>query len=188
MIIISAGHKLISKGACNGDVCEYDLAIEWIDIISSILETALVPHQVVPTGSLTSKVEFINNHNAIAAMELHFNSNVNAKGSETLYYPKSTKGKELSDMVQTGFENADIFQPNRGSKEAWYKMDQPGVVDYVGDVEGDEKIDYFVRKTNCTAVIVEPDFISNLDNIDQHQFEGCLTIANALTIFYYKYK
>ena len=180
MILISAGHNPSAKGACNGDICEWDIAINWIEIISKHLTIADVPNRIVPTGKLSDKVSFINSKKPDIAIELHFNSNINAAGSETLYYPGSKKGKELASTIQGEFVNNCIFMPDRGIKEGWYKMDRPGIVDYSGDVDGDETIDYFLRKTSCTAVIVEPQFIYNLKNIEQHESLGCLSIATGL--------
>lgn len=143
---------------------------------------------MVPTGSLTSKVNFINSKDAVVAAEIHFNSNVRAKGSETLYAPGSEKGKELALAIQEQFKARGIFQPDRGAKEGWYRLDRPKVIDYKGDVEGDEVINYFLRATYCPSVIVEPEFISNRETIDKWFFEGCDAIAQALLDFYKKYK
>lgn len=175
MILLSTGHNPDAKGACNGNICEWDIATEWVEEISRILDIALIPNMIVPTGSLKEKVNFINEKNSFIAMELHFNSNIKAHGSETLYCPGSTKGKELADIIQKQFMMNEIFQPNRGSKEGWYKMDK------------NNPPDYFLRKTNCVSIIVEPDFISNLDNIEKHRRLGCLSIANGLSQYFYKY-
>lgn len=187
MIILSAGHYPSKPGACNDNgTCEHELATEWVAYIKDLIET-YIDVEVTPTGSLTNKVAFINSFKECKiAVEIHFNSNVNAKGSETLYHPTSKNGKQLAEMIQDEFEGANIYQPNRGIKEGWYRMDRPNIVDYAGDVEGDETIDYFLRKTRPIAVIVEPDFISQLDRINDDTELGCRAIADAIIKFYHR--
>lgn len=187
MILLSAGHYPNSPGACNGDYCEYPVAVRWVDRIKDILGDS-VDVDVVPTGTLTEKVKYINSRPATAAVEIHFNANIKAYGSETLYAPGSTKGKALAESIQHQFQIRNIFQPNRGAKEGWYRMDRPGIVDYVGDVDGDEVIDYFLRATKCPAVIVEPEFIYNKDRIEQWFFEGCDAITQGILEWYQRIK
>ena len=175
MILLSAGHNPKAKGACNVDVCEWDIATEWVEEISRQLNIALIPNIIVPTGKLQEKIDFINSKKPTIAMELHFNSNVIAHGSETLYYPGSKKGKELADLIQKEFSMNEIFQPNRGSKEGYYQMNP------------DNPPDYFLKKSSCTAVIVEPDFMYNIDNIYNNKQLGCISITAGLSKFYYKY-
>lgn len=184
MIVLSAGHHEARKGACNGSVCEWDIATQWVATIKSYINPFFESY-IVESGTLPNKISQINHIPDVKlAVELHFNSNVNAQGSECLYYPGSESGKELSDMILKEFEHIDLFQPNRGSKEGWYKMDSPGVVDYAGDVDGDESIDYFLRKSKCTAVIVEPQFIYHMDDIMNNSVEACRAIADGIIKFY----
>ena len=56
-------------------------------------------------------------------------------------------------------------------------MDSPHQIDYDGDIEGDETVDYFLRKTNCPAIIVEPDFISQIKTITEKRCGGATMIA-----------
>lgn len=183
MILLSAGHNPTSRGTHNGDVYEHDLAVPWVQRVFEILEHQ-APVEIVPTGSLREKVEYINSRPATIAVEIHFNANLNAAGSESIYFPTSKKGRDLALMVQEQFGIRNIFQPDRGVKEGWYRMDKPGVVDYAGDVDGDESFLYFVKATKCTSVIIEPEFIYNLDTIKSNMCRGCDAIAQALLEFY----
>jgi len=183
MIFISGGHHPKAKGAAFGDFNEYDEASKWIHILSEIMSESL--YIIVPTGGLRSKVDFINRSITTGtgphlAIEIHFNSDPShgGKGSETLYYPKSEYGHELADRIQK--QLSIIYPPNRGAKEGWFGMDRPGVVDYPNDVDGDEKPDYFLRKTNCPALIIEPEFIHNQDKIVEARNAGCHVIAQTL--------
>jgi len=187
MILLSAGHNSDKRGACNGDYCEHENATKWVNYIQKLIKPFILT-KIVPSGRLVDKVGYINSiQECDIAVEIHFNSNVNAKGSESLYHPNSKKGKELAENIQDEFENANIFQPNRGVKEGWYKMDHPDVIDYNGDVKGDEVIDYFLRRTRPVAVVIEPDFISQKDRIEEDMELGCRAIADALIKFYHRH-
>ena len=170
-IIISAGHNPQKVGACNGDFCEYPVATDWIKEIHSLIEP-IYPCIIVPTGTLTSKVTFINSHpEAVVAVELHFNSNVNAEGVEALHHPRSKNGKILAEMFCDGFEKRGLFLPNRGAKIGYYQMNP------------DKPIDFFLRMTNPVACILEPDFISQKRRIVENKEEACYAIANILIDF-----
>lgn len=186
MIAISAGHHVGARGATVGDFSEYPETLKWAELIWNNIRRLYGKENsmLVPVGTLPKKVEFINRAVAMVgcqlAVEVHFNSapGGGAKGSETLYHPGSTKGKVAAEIVQDGL--AQIFKPDRGVKEGWYRMDRPGVVDYHGDVDGDEKPDYFLRATDCPAIIIEPEFIQNRITILHWREKACEIIAHKL--------
>jgi len=170
VIILSAGHNPQAKGAEWGMQNEYDVAQRWIQEILLYIEGHGFQVYLVSTGTLPEKVaevnEFVSAHNlsgnSIAA-ELHFNAagRQYIEGNETLYYPGSIRGRELAETYNKSFfaaAKAEVVK-DRGVKEGWYKMDRPGVIDYAGDVDGNEKPDYWLRKTNCPALILEPCFL-----------------------------
>jgi len=174
MILLSAGHNPQLKGACNGSLCEWDIATEWIKLIHEMIEE-IIPCKIVPTGTIISKVKYINSiPECKLAMELHFNSNVNAKGSECLHHPNSEGGKEVCELILQEFEDQNIFQPNRGAKVGYYRMDPQQLVDY------------FLRKTKPVALIVEPQFISQKDDISLNTYDGCRSIADGLMKYYFE--
>jgi hypothetical protein len=182
MILISAGHHEAAQGAQFKGCTEWKEAVKWKDLI---IET-IGAHKShgVPSGTLSEKVKFINERHPWMAVEIHFNAAVDStgknigRGCETLYHPGSVKGKIIAEEVQ-GFLH-QLFPPDRGAKEGWYKMDRPGQVDYPGDVDGDETIDYFLRKTSCPAVIIEPEFIHHTISYQHKRTHGCELIAAAL--------
>ena len=184
-VLLSAGHYPEAPGACHpakdkGGFCEHAEAQKWVKVLASILESQCEV-EIVPTGKLGSKVSWINAQpDTDVVLEIHFNAcgGCPAKGSESLYFPGSTRGKKIAQMVQR--ELSKVFPPNRGAKEGWYGMDRPGVKDYPGDVEGDETPDYLLRKTKAVACIVEPEFIHNQKTIEQNREEGCIAIAAAV--------
>lgn len=173
-IYLSAGHNPDAQGATYNGVSEYDLTPKWAKAVFTILTNDGYPCKLVPTGSLTSKVAFINRGGIpTLALEIHFNSNIEAHGSACLHYPGSKKGIELATNILTEFEKNAIFQPNRGPKEGWYR--DSGIVDY------------FLRATHCPSVIVEPEFIRNLDIIEREFHKGTQSIAQGIKNYYDKH-
>jgi len=181
MILVSAGHHALAKGATWQNWNEYDEAKTWRDDIVHTLEHHAAP---VPSGLLRDKVKFINQVDPALAIEIHFNSAKNMRGHhvgsgcESLYKPEDHRSRHAAQQLQMAM--AEVFQPSRGAKEGWYRMDFPGRVDYHGDVDGDEKIDYFLRATNCPAVILEPEFIHRMKIVHTGKGLCCLAICNAL--------
>lgn len=180
MIFLSAGHYPDSPGACFFDFCEHAEAFKWVTKISFLIRqqthVATVPGVLLP-----EKIKWINEFNSEPgdlAVEIHFNSNVDAKGCETLYCPGSEKSMKAAGIIQGSLES--LFTPGRGIKEAWYKMDRPGHIDYPGDINGDEKLDAFIKNTKPPAIIIEPDFISQRSRIEQNRDSACVVLADAI--------
>lgn len=207
MILLSAGHTPEAPGACAGSFCEHAEAMEWVKRIAWQLRHDMEV-QVIPSAPLAiykrdangktvkdengrpivigGKVLEINDAHARRpahlAVEIHFNSAPGhaGKGSETLYCPGSVKGKRAADIVQRRL--GATMLPDRGVKEGWYRMDRPDHVDYVGDVDGDEKIDYFLKATDPIALIVEPEFIHNRQMIHAYRDLACVEIAFGINL------
>ncbi len=157
MIFLSAGHYPSAPGAKWERFVEHDEAIVWRDMLHDGLASLSM---VVPTGVLKTKVDFINERSMSGdvAVEVHFNaardSNDNpiGRGCETLYYPGSIRGERIAVAIQKVM--AEFFPPNRGAKEGWYRMDPS------------RGADFFLAKTKCAAVIIEPEFVHRSDVIN----------------------
>ncbi len=184
-VAVSAGHNPEAKGAKWRGDSEYDVTVPWqAELIKQINELETVEHlylrpQFVETGSLRHKVEQINKVNGDLAIEIHFNAGAKTNGCETLFAPDSKVGKSWAQMVHVHLARA-MGNKNRGVKEGWYKMDQPGVVDYDGDVDGDEHPDYFLSKTRMPALILEPEFMYSIHNAKDKMVEACAAIVVAI--------
>ena len=182
MILVSAGHHPYGKGACYRNFCEYDEAKVWQSLLVNFIGSGAM---AVPTGVLKEKVKFMRQYpNATLAVEIHFNAAVRwvdkdgdgvydegedehmGRGSETLYYPGSKKGKAAAEHVQTTL--GEIFKPNRGAKEGWYKMNP------------EFGPDYFLARTRCTALIIEPEFIHRSALIQVTRERACKALAKTL--------
>jgi len=173
MIYISAGHHSLKKGASFEEFYEHDEALVWVDLLVCHLKDIAVR---VPPGVLKEKVKFINEGKAKIAIEVHFNSAIDSngnrvgKGSETLYYPGSEKGLSLAKAVQLVL--ARHFPPSRGVKEGWYRMDKR------------KGPDYFLARTKCPAIIIEPEFVHRKEIIRSKRSNACEDLAHALREYY----
>jgi len=168
LILLSAGHYPEAKGAGYNDHYEHDEAVIWSSQIANLIRGRMMV-DIVPTGQLSSKIEWINKQrDAVLLCEIHFNSDEYKKqrGSETLYCPGSVKGKAAAQIVQKYL--GGIFPPNRGAKEGYYQMDK---------TKGPDAI---LAKTNCVALIVEPEFIYNYIVIEDRRHAACAALADAL--------
>jgi len=172
MILISAGHFPERPGVCFGSFCEHGEACTWaINIVENLISLGQ-DAELVPSGVLKEKIEFINSINPLFAVEIHFNSyNILSDvdlvgGSRSLYLPGSEIGALLASNIQ--IELAKAFKPDLGICEGWYR--------------GNTKrgADYFLDKTECTSVIIEPEFIHRKATIERNRSEACLNISKAI--------
>lgn len=169
-IFISAGHKNDSDGAnFKEEFFEHSEAVIWRNIICELL--AIEP---VPVGTLKDKIKYINSKSTkdSVAIEIHFNSAMNkkkeyvGKGCETLHYPNSKNGIVLANKIHG--QIAASFYPDRGIKVGYYQMNTK------------KPIDYFLAKTKCPSIIIEPEFIHRNDLIIRNRGTCCRNIARAL--------
>lgn len=184
MIFLSPGHHPSKPGAVFNGFAEHDEAVRWVECLYAHLASGSAVK--VPALPLTQKVPFINSRltPASIAVEVHFNAakiwkdeNGNDKvdegemvnvgrGCETLFFPGSVEGEELAIAVQTSM--AGVLPPNRGVKEGWYRMDPK-----FGP-------DYFLEKTKCPSIIIEPEFIHRKELIQTNMERCCAVISDAL--------
>lgn len=177
-IFISAGHTPTRPGACDNGFCEYDEAERWQNIICSDLLKLEAEYFRVPTGTITEKANYINSRadRLDVAVEIHFNSfapqynyHKKVEGCETLYYPFSERGKRVARILQDAMVAAHKFTDERGIKEGWYRQDKEA-----------GKIIYILRKTICTCIILEPEFIQHKDEIQAMREDVCAALASTL--------
>ena len=171
MIFLSAGHYPSRPGAGFEGFFEHDEAMLWaVRIHASLCGVSCI----VPVGVLKEKIAFINNRldGDDFALEIHFNSAKDkdgkhiGRGCETLYYPGSKTGKPFAQTINDAM--AKHMEPNRGIKEGWYRMNK------------DNGPDFFLARTACPAIIIEPDFIHRKKRIQDAREACCIEIAEAL--------
>lgn len=197
VLILSIAHYPERSGASWQGMREHDESVKWVNFIYGRLSkyTDITTH-LVGIGKLGDKVAQVNKLVdqtrvmravvPILAVELHFNSTgpTFVSGNETLYYPGSVTGRNAAMQFNDEFTDyaADVYGlhvKDRGAKEGWYRMDRPGIKDYAGDVDGDETPDYFLRKTKCTSLILEPHFMCELEGMDNWD-QSAISVAEAL--------
>lgn len=168
MILVSAGHYPSRQGASFNQFYEYPQATIWAAMILEELKSQDVECRYVPTGKLAEKILFINEQHATLAIDIHFNADIGrrGKGCETLHYPDSKNGIEAAGLIQS--KMSDVMGNDRGIKAGYYRMDKTNGVDY------------FLAKTNCTALIIEPEFIHNRDDIIDKRKSCCEAIAKGI--------
>ena len=186
-LLLSAGHYPARTGASWKGTKEHDVAVKWVDEIADYLTWKGVNVVQIASKPLKDKVQNVNSwtlSDDCIAVELHFNSAgaTYVQGNETLYYPNSKAGKSIATTYNSRFIQSAMawVVKDRGIKEGWYKMDRPGIIDFYGDKDGDEMPDYWLRKTACPALILEPVFMCQLDDIGNEWVEVAHSIADAL--------
>lgn len=154
-IILFPGHSPENIGANNGELKENKLAIDLCELITTEFEKNNFPyifhivHGDTQTEYLKERIritkDIYNHEKNIIAVSIHFDSsdNRNAKGSHCIYYPKSTKGKQIAEKISDRL--VKIF-PGRSQKTVARKL-------------------YFLRHTPCPACLIETCFISNDDDM-----------------------
>lgn len=193
-VVLTAGHDPSASGARFPQtgvplIVEHDEALLWVARIAEAFRALGGDAVVAPSASIEKLERTIAWINALApkaeaAVEIHFNDARTAdgrqvgRGCETLYHPDSKRGEAIALAIQGVL--GDLLPPNRGAVHGWLKGDRPGVVDYPGDHDGDEKLGGYLVQTNCPAVIVEPEFVVNHAKIRQHRDAACVGIAQAL--------
>lgn len=171
MILLSAGHFPEKPGACFESFCEFDEADRWVNRIIELVND----HRVirVPPTPLKGKVAFINARESQLAIELHFNSAVNAAGEHigsgacVLHHPNSSNGISFAELFFGVVE--PIFGKHwNGVMPGWYRMD--------------EKFgpDFFLDRTRCPAIIIEPEFIHNKETILKYREVTCHNLAQTI--------
>ena len=157
-VAISLGHRPARPGYKIKQISEYSELAPLVGYLIQRLSQKGILAYIIGTGILQNKVAHINRLKADLAVEVHLNAG-GGHGAETLYCPGSSTGKRLDQDVQD--QIVLLGMRDRGVKEGWFRMDKPGVKEHSKDIEGDEKKDYFLEKTNCPAIIIEPYFLDN---------------------------
>lgn len=151
MLYVSAGHNPGAEGATGNGVTEHSLAVKWVNTLHRHLK-GRVEYTIVPVGTLSSKIRFINKtaRPNDLAVEIHFNAAPGrvGVGSETLYHPDSIRGRHAAEALQRGLELNGLALPNRGAKEGWYH-----------GAEGKHTALAFLEDTRCVSLVLEPAFV-----------------------------
>lgn len=167
-VFLAAGHYPAQPGAGHEGFFEHDEAVRWVARLLALDDEATGFIVAVPTGDLKSKVRFVNQRTQPGdiAVEIHFNAATDAAGQRigdgcvTLYNPGSELGRALAEDVQKAL-CAAMQNRDRGVVEGWYR----------GNRERGGY--YFLERTDCPAVILEPEFIHHKDVITGRREAAC---------------
>jgi len=161
-IALVVGHKASSPGACNNNrnICEFPfndaLVQELASRVSNKYEVEVVYRDTY--RGLPSKVNALYPDFIVS---FHCNAfNKKATGTETLYYHKSTKGKQMAEIFQKNMIGA-LGLTNRGIKA----------------LTAEDRGGYLLRYTKAPCIIIEPFFIDNDSDYDIviNKYEGFLS-------------
>ena len=131
---------------------------------------------------LNKTIRQVNAHNCVCAIEIHHNSvwNKEVRGGMAIYWDTSVKGKRLSDMIAwqlqfmpqgIGFDGVKKHWVNK--QREYYHVGSLSTIRHIGRRLA------FLSKTKVPAVIVEPGFMSNWDDL-QFCMKHCVEIARAI--------
>jgi len=161
-IAIDCGHN--PPGDLGSTSSEYKLAefVEAHRIVSYVYrELYEKGFQIVNFAErLKTKVQIVNKSKPDIAIEVHLNScsDVKQRGALCMYYP-SQKSRDLARFILKEIGNVSAVGIIGSAL-----IKKRGV--YVGNFRLDPSypILYFLRKTKCPAVVVEPLFLSNTED------------------------
>lgn len=146
-ICLDPGHSgPFEPGACSGGCTEAELTLRIARFTKEELE--LRGHEVrltregsIENSELAWRAELSNSWSADLFLSIHCNSaeRVDAEGTETYHYPRSTHGTWLACCIQFRLTDA-LLTEDRGVKIANFQV---------------------LRETDCPAVLIECGFISN---------------------------
>ncbi len=153
-IALVVGHSEKSRGAYNEDMNVHEyflneaLAKDTADLIN--LEPTLEAIIIYRKNGYNKLPEDINKHNPDLIICFHHNSSGNktVQGTETLYYHRSTKSKELAFEVQKQMVNVLGFR-NRGIK----------------GVDSEDRGAYVLKYTKAPCILIEPYFMSDTEGM-----------------------
>jgi N-acetylmuramoyl-L-alanine amidase len=185
-VVLDAGHGGDDPGKVGVDgVLEKDINLSLVYQIKAYLEaedvTVLLTREgdegLYGTGEankkradLEKRCEKIENWAPDAVISIHQNSYHEEAicGPQVFYYAKSEEGKELAEIIQTGFDRVLGDQNTREAK---------GNEDY-----------YLLLHTSCPVVIVECGFLSNWEEctiLQDNDYQDQLAWAIHLSILQY---
>lgn len=160
------GQKTDDPGAVYYGIEEHRVCQDIVDMVRILCADFGGVHVYpVTVGTLEEKVNQINRLNFDYAIEIHLNAfeNPDTTGSEVLYQGGSKTEQRLAEHYAS-YLSGVLHTRNRG-------------------VKGVNK--YFLRETNCPAIITEAEFLSNpqiAEGLTKGFLRQCIAFAHAKAI------
>lgn len=162
MVVLSVAHSWSSYGAINRRVWlkEYDVSQRATEAAAAVLKQHSCPVCVIdvgdnpPSAYARIKTEVINAINPSIAVEIHCNASDDQRANygEVIHHPSSPIGLRAAVTV------ADHLRDTLGSTKH-HPWPMRGAREW--SLEHDKHQFFFLKDTNCPAIIVEGVFISN---------------------------
>ena len=168
-IAVSVGHNARRPGHKEHNVSEYSEMVVVAGLLVQGLQMQGHNAFLVGARPLDQKVSQVNNPRCDCAIELHLNKG-GGVGFETLYMNGSAKGKALACHVHKAV--SPLLGRDRGVKVGWHHQDQS-----LG-------MNYFLKATNCPAIITELYFLDNAGERELYtgNIEWCQKIAGRIAV------
>lgn len=167
-VALVIGHKQMSGGANSyNHITEFEYNEELVGMVASDLADTNIEVLIFHRKVYRDLPNEINEQKPDLVISFHCNAfNTEATGSETLYYHKSIKGKEIADKFQKSIHRC-LGLVNRGIKPK----------------TTEERGGYLLRYTDAPCILLEPFFIDNpLDFSVGTELKNDLSLAIAETI------
>ena len=173
MICIDAGHGGNDPGATNKGLKEKDIVLDISKKIRDILKywgyETMLTRNTDEFIELGKRADIANELNAELFVSVHINaaSTSNADGIETYHYPGSVSGIDLAEVIQDNLIK-NTTESNRGVKEAEFVV---------------------LEETKMPAVLVELDFITNSNSVEELKYDyidfiKAYSVAEAIKNYY----
>lgn len=172
-VAISTGHSEKDSGAIaiNG-ITEYSLNVPLVENITLFKNKHIVWHSVDKKCEkygypkhLLCTVKQINKGNYDCCIEVHHNAcnNPDVRGGMVIYWDTSIEGKKLAQCID---KQMDILTKRLvlTPREMW-KAQKKYYHRDIATLRHLKRRLYYLKYTNCPAVIIEPGYISNVDDL-----------------------
>jgi N-acetylmuramoyl-L-alanine amidase len=162
-VVLVVGHSENERGASsktNPVRTEYNFNKKVAENVAPLVSQFCNCHIIFREDGLKDVVKKVNAINPNLAISLHCNAfNGKASGSEVLYFKGSAMGNCLASLMLKQIHKA-LGLRNRGIKER--SLEQRG--------------GYFLGKTKCWAILLEPFFIDNVSDLNRadEQYEDLI--------------
>jgi N-acetylmuramoyl-L-alanine amidase len=183
-ICIAAGHTPDWVGCSKNGIKEYTTCRRIAGSLQNMLRERHDFEVFEVKGKLHEKVDEINSISPDCAIEIHLgNTNTSISGARAFY--SDGRSRQLAEALLDGCEWI-LNSPSRFSGVGWWMKITPQMArEKYPDHKA--KIDLFLAKTMCDAVIIEPFYISSQSDVEllgpQHNLVSLALYTGILRFF-----
>jgi N-acetylmuramoyl-L-alanine amidase len=154
-VCLSPGHTPTNPGASRGPVTEYSLSSAIIgDMIFRLSKMGHIAHLIGSEDNI-EQVKHINYVDPDFGLELHFNGHTDPAINGTMcLHAGAGRGVKLASAVNNRLVSM-LGTHDKGCRKGHYRLDKT------------KPLIYMIRETNCPFILVEPLYLSNLDDFQK---------------------